>query len=129
MSMKSFRRPTSHLEILSLTRALQSKDPLHFSACFASNGRVISPRIVQHTVAQRQYGGRFARALATALVRVGELRKTVRTVRPINTSAARWPLQRLFDPAPASVAVLPHESLAASHSCADDMRIELGEIN
>jgi len=54
-AMQASRRPASHLEVLSLTRALQSKDPLHFSACFASNGRVISPRIVQHTVALRQY--------------------------------------------------------------------------
>jgi hypothetical protein len=55
-AMQASRRPASHLEVLSLTRALQSKDPLHFSVCFASSVRVISTRIVQHAVAQRQYG-------------------------------------------------------------------------
>src|ERR1700691_4189217 len=41
-AMQASRCPVCHLEVLSLTRALQSKDPLHFSVCFASSVRVIS---------------------------------------------------------------------------------------
>jgi hypothetical protein len=55
-AMQASRCPACHLEVLSLTRALQSKDPLHFSVCFASSDRVISTCILQHAVTQRQYG-------------------------------------------------------------------------